>query len=413
MKRANFLVLAAVFVVAGCRHLGPAMIPQDRIAYNDAIATSWKEQTLLNIVRLRYGDMAEFVDVSSVVSGYELNRTTTGNFGADLRPHNFIANILSLGLSGSRSLSDRPTVTYSPQAGSEFNRNLITPIAPAMILSLIEGGTSADAVMDLAVESINGIRNRHLRDGRVFPEEVEFTRVLDAIKAAHFEGDLSFRFQPLPDREADKKKAPVAPIAFMTFQPDALVKDKKSVAIIRNELGLDKEKLEFKVVFGSLPKRQGKGKKNDDENHEAEVKLELKVNFGTLPKGKADEKAKGKVEEKAKEEEKGEIAIRTRSVLRVIAYLAEYVEVPASHLASERAKTLLGAGEDPDAPIRVYSGCKKPCDSFAAVQYQGHWFWIDWRDARSKRSLIYLRNFLTLADTGERIPGPLVTIRGN
>jgi hypothetical protein len=36
----------------------------------DLAVTPWKEQTLLNVVRLRYGDAPSFADMSSVISGY-------------------------------------------------------------------------------------------------------------------------------------------------------------------------------------------------------------------------------------------------------------------------------------------------------------------------------------------------------
>ena len=54
--------------VIGCASLGPAVIPRDRTDYLSSIADSWKEQTLLNVVRLRYGDAPSFLDVSSVVT---------------------------------------------------------------------------------------------------------------------------------------------------------------------------------------------------------------------------------------------------------------------------------------------------------------------------------------------------------
>jgi len=365
MKATQLLLVLTLVTLAGCRHMGPNTIVQDRISYNDAIATSWKTQTLLNIVRIRYGDMAEFVDVSSIVNGYELNRTTSGNFGATNFPHAFIANLLTFGLSGSRSLTDRPTITYTPQTGSEFTKNLISPIPPSSILSLIEGGTSADAVMDLAVDSINGIRNSSVSSGKVVKEDPNFDLVLRTIRKAHGTGDVSFRVRP-----GAGKKSP--PEVVMIFQDKASPAVASEVAEMRKVLKLDPDQHEFKVVFGMTPERN---KMFPDKNKE--------------------------------------IALRTRSVLRVMTSLSMNVQVPISHLADGRAVTLADAGADPNPQLTVYSSCKKPCDAFAAVHYQGYWFWVEQSDRQSKRSLSYLRTFLALADTGKKDSTPLVTIRGN
>ena len=39
------------------------------------------------------------------------------------------------------------------------------------------------------------------------------------------------------------------------------------------------------------------------------------------------------------------------------------------------------------AAIRIYSGPKKPHDAFAAISYQGIWFWVDERDWQTKRAI--------------------------
>src|SRR5512137_1275386 len=92
------ILLAAAFVgavaLSGCQHLGPSTVAVDRFDYSTAIAESWKQQTLLNIVKLRYMDLPVFVDVSSIVSGYSMqtgvnvngtissDRAVQGNFAS-------------------------------------------------------------------------------------------------------------------------------------------------------------------------------------------------------------------------------------------------------------------------------------------------------------------------------------------
>ena len=70
LMRKHLIILSLNLFISGCSsHLGPQTITADRFDYNTAITDSWKEQTLLNIVKIRYADMPLFVEVASIVSG--------------------------------------------------------------------------------------------------------------------------------------------------------------------------------------------------------------------------------------------------------------------------------------------------------------------------------------------------------
>ncbi len=359
LPQSCILVLLTMLIgITGCEHIGPKTIMDDRIPYNEAVVNTWKQQTLLNIVRLRYIDVPEFIDVPSVVNGYEQGHTTTGAFDASVFPHNIVSDNLAFGLGVSRTLSDRPTVTYTPQTDSAFTRNLVQPIPPASILNLIENGSPADVVMDLTVESINGVRNRQVVAGSVQDGDPEFQRVLQIMRKAQASGQVSLRFAV----DADKKDTDL----LMSIQDrdidPALAEE---LAELRRILRLAPDRHEFKIVVGMLPSA-------DDE-----------------------------------------IAFRTRSVMRIMTYLSLNVEVPPDHLADGRAPDLGDTGSIALPQLTVHSGVEQPCDAFAAVCYQGRWFWIDQSDFHSKRSISYLKVLLALADTETRKNTPTLTIRAN
>src|SRR5574341_472016 len=96
----------ALALFTGCAHLGPRTIPVDRFDYSTAVADSWKQQTLLNIVKLRYMDLPVFVDVASIVAGYSME--TSGNIGGQVSSSDAIqGNSVVLGAGG--KFTDRPT----------------------------------------------------------------------------------------------------------------------------------------------------------------------------------------------------------------------------------------------------------------------------------------------------------------
>ena len=126
------LVLALAAILAACSHLGPTTVPVDRSDYASSIADSWKQQTVLNIVKLRYMDLPVFVDVASIVAGYSLQTGVTVN-GVVSSKDAIQGNYGSIG--GQAIYTDRPTITYVPLTGEKFLRGIITPIDPKNIFS--------------------------------------------------------------------------------------------------------------------------------------------------------------------------------------------------------------------------------------------------------------------------------------
>jgi hypothetical protein len=186
--RLRVFVLLGLIQLAqtGCHHYGPPSIAADRIPYNHAIASSWKEQTLLNIVKLRYMDTPFFVDVPQITSGYTLQgiATTNGGIFPPVSPLASFAQELGLTLNLQAAYQDRPTISYAPQTGSQFIRNLTQPINPGSVLFLLQSGYPADVVFNLTVESINGVDNRSVSGGQLRPADPEFAQVVQTLRKA-------------------------------------------------------------------------------------------------------------------------------------------------------------------------------------------------------------------------------------
>src|SRR5436190_2121233 len=185
-----FLGFAAAMLFTGCKHLGPTTVAVDRFDYSTAIADSWKQQTLLNIVKLRYMDLPVFVDVASIVSGYSLQ--TGVNVGGTTSSKNAIqGNYVTAGAQA--VYMDRPTITYVPLTGEKFLRGLITPIDPKNIFFMLQSGYAADFILGMAVESLNGVRNRSTAGGAVREADPEFVRGLDLLREVQAAGAFGMR----------------------------------------------------------------------------------------------------------------------------------------------------------------------------------------------------------------------------
>jgi hypothetical protein len=73
MTQARIMIsLWVMLLLSGCAGIGPLTVSRDRFDYTEAISDSWKRQMLFNMVKIRYGDAPVFLDVSSVISQYQI-----------------------------------------------------------------------------------------------------------------------------------------------------------------------------------------------------------------------------------------------------------------------------------------------------------------------------------------------------
>jgi len=123
-----------------------------RVAYNQAVQETDKEQMLLNLVRLRYRDAPFFLQSSSISTSFTFGSRAAAEAALVPGADNFGIGITSV-------YEERPTVTYSPMQGRDFVTALMTPIGLDHLLLLFHSGWSIDRILRVCVQSMNEVRN--------------------------------------------------------------------------------------------------------------------------------------------------------------------------------------------------------------------------------------------------------------
>ena len=348
------VALTGVVVLTGCKSIGPGTVPRDRSDYSSSIGDSWKRQTLLNIVKLRYVEPPIFVDVGQIVAGYSL-QTGVSAGGTLSSEHAYQGNFGTIG--GQAVYTDRPTITYVPLTGNKFVHGLLTPLPPESVFFTIQSGWPADSVLFATVASINGLKNQESSIAGVTPPDPGFLRVLHLMRQIQLSQAVTMRIK----QDAQKQQTTILAFRSKDVSPETLA----AIHELRRRLHLDPDAEEIKLVFG-----------------------------GTSVSNR-------------------EIAVITRSMMQQMATMASQVEVPPEDVSQGRA----APGWDAVANntnalrlIRIQCAKSKPADAFVTVHYRNHWFWIDDRDLKSKRVFSFMMMLFTLADTGEKENLPLITI---
>jgi hypothetical protein len=351
----GFLLSAfPILLLTGCQHIGPGTVPRDRSDYSDAIGDSWKRQTLLNIVKLRYLDPPIFIDVANIVSGYQLQMGAS--VGGQVSSINAIqGNSMTLG--GAATYIDRPTITYTPLTGNKFIKGLMTPLPPESVFFMIQSGWPADAVLFASVSEMNGLKNQASTIYGVSPPDADFMRAIALMRQIQVSGAVALRVK----QDANKQQTSILTFRTKDIPPQTVA----DIQELRRLLRLDPDTTEFSLVFG-----------------------------GTATSNK-------------------EVAVLTRSLMHQLGTMASQVDVPAEDVRDGRASPgweTVASNTNAVRLIQIHSSKSKPSDAFVAVPYHSHWYWVDDRDLKSKRVMSFMMLLFTLADTGEKENLPMITI---
>lgn len=347
----GLFVLTALLLFTGCG-VGPNTIGRDRFQYGEAVATSWKQQTLLNIVKLRYLDPPTFLSVNNIVNQYNLQGTLRASGNAI--ENGFWGETFNV--FAQTQYYDRPTITYAPLKGDRFTRDILTPVPPQGMLALTQSGWQPSVLFHLTVESINGI-TQTVRDEQGRPVgNPDFGQLIADLDALQEQQVLSIRLVRKAGQQA----------IVMIFEPNGhadVVGDE--MGRVYDALRIDPNVSEFTVIFGAL---------NRNEH---------------------------------------EIAIQTRSIFGMMTGLAGYVDVPAQHQADGWVTQGVfdhAEGSDVEPQFLIRSGQAFPTDAYVKVRYEGTWFYIDKGDLQSKRLLAALMMVATVAESPQHATPPFLTI---
>ena len=341
--------------LSGCSQLGPDFMENGRNDYNKVLANTNDEEMLLNLVRRRYADSIAILEVNSVSTSLEWKRSG-----------NLIANIFdgadnNFGIRGDGSYSEKPTITYLPLQGSNYVRNVLSPIQPEIILLLTRSGWSIERLLRLTTNKINGINNASEASG------------------------------PTPNIEPSYKEFKVLANIFYQLQKKNIISFGYQLEGSNNKLAL----LIRKKFSGSNEVKSLLTALDLSTNNTI---IPLTTNFSNGTEGTS-------------------IEINLRSLAGIQFFLSHGVLIPDEDIINNRVKvTKTKDGENFNWQnimsdfFVVYSQKEKPNNASVKVKYRGHWFFIKDNDMESKYTLMLLNQISALQSGNLEKVGPVLTL---
>lgn len=339
----RFVFMAVLMLGACTTTYGAGTVPEARHSYNEAIAQSASEQLLLNLVRLRYRDPINFLNVDSVLTQYSFSGSAGAGAGLD-DGLGFTGGSLSSGA----GYSEDPIVSYSPLQGSDYARELLTPIAADVLFLLMESGWSAERLMLCCVDRIEGFTNARTALGptpQAIPNNRNFLELAVLMRRLQQSNTLTIDLF----RDGDDASAYLMLDEVESGQNPDLDR-------FRQMLGLNPQDTRFRIV--------------------------------TTHADDTDEPT---------------LLVRGRSMLGILYALSHSVDVPSSHAGAGWVTQSRPSGDGLSSwqqllngTFSVSSADARPSGAFTAVRYRGQWFYIPDSDLNAKSTFSLLGHLIAL-----------------
>lgn len=329
----------ALFALSSCAYFGPGALEGSRGPYNISIQKTNDEQMLLNLVRLKYRDTPFFLEVSSVATQFTIKPSASiGGFVGERSPGN-------IGLGGGIEYEEKPTVTYAPLHGDEFVRRMLSPIPLDTLLLLYYSGWSVERVLRVAVNRLNMVNNAPRASGPTpdtAPEYKEFQRVAQILRGLQLKNQMDMGYEKIGEE------------THLVLRIDPQAFDLPETKELLRLLDLSPGKASYPISPHSVSGRD-------------------------------------------------QIGIMTRSLMGVLFFLSQGVRVPPEDEAMGMVTVTYdetGAVFDWDKVtgnlFGVSSQATRPSRAAVAIQYRGHWFYIDDTDLASKSTFSLLAQLFSL-----------------
>ncbi|MCP4255809.1 MAG: hypothetical protein GY775_20900 [Candidatus Scalindua sp.] len=352
------LLFSISFTTIGCFKVGPHAMQHEWLKYNNVISNIEDQQNLLNLVKLRYNDSPKMLAVTNINSQLLLGTEDSG------ASYSFSEGATPLGNRFNFSLfpkyEDKPTITYQPLQGEKFVKSMLEQISLDVLLLLNNSGWSVERIFRLCVQDINGIRNAPGASG------------------------------PTPDYAPEYKD-------FLTVAKLMRTLQKRNLSNVEYELVDGKSTLVFSLAKEALEL---------SETHELVEMLRLTPGKTEYPIRMNDVDHNPNL-----------IRLRTRSVMGLLYYLSQSIEVPQEDVRRGKLTTTKYSDGSPfywsdlfSNLFQIKSTSGKPSDAFVSIKYRGSWFYIDDTDVESKRTYALFSQIFAIQAGKIEVERPTLTL---